>query len=103
MHLEASLLRAIARLSRQGRAATVSELELRVLGEPEAINAALGRLVRASLATVHAGTELRLTMVGLAVAASSASVRREPRRERRRSVSTPSSSAARLGKKLRAA
>ena len=61
MHLEASLLRAIARLSRQGRRATLPELELRVLGEPDALRAALGRLNVASLLTVH-GSEVRLTL-----------------------------------------
>ncbi|HQY64857.1 MAG: hypothetical protein IPF92_12830 [Myxococcales bacterium] len=78
MHLEASLLRAIARLSRQGRRATLPELELRVLGEPDALRAALGRLNVASLLTVH-GSEVRLTLAGLAVAVSTAAHRREPR------------------------
>ena len=77
MHLEASLLRAIARLSRQGRRATLAELELRVSGEPEALRDALRRLHGASLVTGH-GAEVRLTLAGLAVAVSSAARRREP-------------------------
>ncbi|HRG95202.1 MAG TPA: hypothetical protein PLR99_03065 [Polyangiaceae bacterium] len=90
MHLEASLLRAIARLSRQGRRATLDELELRVSGEPEALLDALRRLRAASLVTAH-GAEVRLTLAGLAVAVSTAAARREPR------------AATRRGKKLRAA
>lgn len=89
MHLESQLLRAIARLSRQGRPARLPDLELRIAAEPDAIHAALERLTAGAYVTRHGGDELRLTLSGLAVAvATAASVARrvKARAEARGSV-----------------
>lgn len=74
MSYDLSVLRAMVRLSRAGRAVTVHELLVRVGGEEADAHASLRRLEASGLAT---GT--RLTLSGLAVAVSSM----PPIRERR--------------------
>jgi Mn-dependent DtxR family transcriptional regulator len=98
MHLDAQILRAIARLSRKSQPATLSEIELRVAAEPHEIRTALVRLARSELVTRRAH-EVRLTMFGLAAAVATSALPRRPSSSSTKSAAAPS----RSGKKLRAA
>lgn len=71
MSYEIRVLRALLRLARRRRPATLEELRLRVGGDERALRRALGVLARAEL--VQPGPEgPRLSLVGLAVAVASA-------------------------------
>jgi len=70
MLLDTRILRAVARLSRASKAATIPEIELRVAAEPHEIRRALARLAQ-SLMVVRRTDEVRLTMFGLAMAVAS--------------------------------
>jgi hypothetical protein len=87
MDIDASVLRAILRLSRRREAADEEALLLRAGGNPGQVRAAVRRLATAGLVDDRAGRPPRLTMEGLAVAVallpgSVQSVRRAPRATR---------------------
>lgn len=70
MLLDTRILRAVARLSRVSKPATLPEIELRVAAEPHELRRALLRLAQSGL-LVRRTEEVRLTMFGLAVAVAS--------------------------------
>lgn len=103
MLLDTRILRAIARLSRASKVATVPEIELRVAAEPEELRSALVRLARSSL-VVRRVDEVRLTMFGLAVAVASGAAQAGAKaRPKARVRVNPNTNAPSKTKKLRAA
>jgi hypothetical protein len=87
MDIDASVLRAILRLSRRREAADEEALLLRAGGNAGQVRAAVRRLATAGLVDIPAGRPPRLTMEGLAVAVallpgSVHAVKRAPRATR---------------------
>ncbi len=76
MSLETDVLRALFRLARRRRPATMNHLLHRVAGRPADVRRALATLVRSDLVDL-APEGPRLTFTGLAVACASAAVHAE--------------------------
>ncbi len=83
MHIDAQVLRAIARISRSGKPPSLIELDLWIHAEPAAIRTSLVRLARSELVQ-RRGDAVHLTMLGLALAVA-AGARVDARRTVRRS------------------
>jgi hypothetical protein len=83
-----TLLRALARLARKGRPATILSLMERAGGGPRDVREALRRLERAALVT-RSPAGAALTLAGLAVAVSSAPAPLESTRAPRLSTVPP--------------